>query len=173
MFKGKTIAQTAQLLEQQLERPLPAAWLYDWGFEVAALFVRELQAVPGVEDVVRALAQAKVPLCVASQSPPARVALSLNLTGLARYFGEHRYSASMVKHPKPAPDLFLHAAAHMQAAPARCVVIEDSPSGVIAARAAGMNVFGYAADEDAHALASAGATAVFSAMSKLPALLNL
>lgn len=172
MFKSKTIAQTAQLIEQQLGRPLPAAWVYDWGFEVAALFERELKAVPGVMDVVQALAQANVPLCVASQSPAERIALSLNVTGLATYFRERMYSASMVKCPKPAPDLFLFAAAQMATDPSRCVVIEDSPSGVIGARAAGMDVFGYAGDEDAQALAAAGAT-VFNSMSELPPLLGL
>ena len=171
LFKSKTVGETAQLIEELLGGPLPPAWLYDWGFEVAALFVRELKAVPGVVDVVHALARASVPLCVASQSPPPRIALALQLTGLAGYFTGRMYSAAMVKHPKPAPDLFLHAAAQMRVDPARCVVIEDSASGVIAARAAGMDVFGYAGDEDAQVLSAAGAS-VFTAMKELPALLG-
>jgi beta-phosphoglucomutase-like phosphatase (HAD superfamily) len=79
----------------------------------------------------------------------------------------------MVARPKPAPDLFLHAATRMGAQPARCVVIEDSPSGVRAATAAGMAVFGYAADDGAgrDALAAAGAH-VFTSMAQLPALLE-
>lgn len=171
LFKGKTIAQTAEEIERLLGRRLPATWLYDWGFEVAALFARKLRAVDGVEDVVRLLASAKVPLGVASQSPPPRIALSLALTNLAEYFGENLFSASMVNQPKPAPDLYLHAAAKMNATPKRCAVIEDSPSGAMAAVAAGMTVFGYAGDEDAEALARAGAQ-IFMSMRELPALLE-
>jgi beta-phosphoglucomutase-like phosphatase (HAD superfamily) len=100
------------------------------------------------------------------------VHLSLALCRLDQYFGAHVSTASMVARPKPAPDVYLHAAESLGAAPAACIVIEDSPSGVRAARAAGMTVYGYAADEDATALAQAGAT-VFRDMNELPALLGL
>jgi beta-phosphoglucomutase-like phosphatase (HAD superfamily) len=81
------------------------------------------------------------------------------------------FAASMVERPKPAPDLFLHAARTLGLAPGECVVIEDSPSGVAAGVAAGMRVFGYAADENADALCAAGA-ATFARMSELVALLQ-
>jgi beta-phosphoglucomutase-like phosphatase (HAD superfamily) len=72
---------------------------------------------------------------------------------------------------KPHPDIFLHAAAMLGAAPEACAVIEDSPVGVQAGVAAGMTVFGYAAQSDAKALSAAGAR-VFTDMQDLPALLE-
>jgi beta-phosphoglucomutase-like phosphatase (HAD superfamily) len=99
------------------------------------------------------------------------VALSLRVTALDGYFGGHVYTASMVPRPKPAPDLFLFAAHSMSVAAERCTVIEDSPVGVIGARAAGMRVFGYAADENAQALSEAGAE-VFYSMDDLIGLLE-
>jgi len=134
--------------------------------------VRGLRAVPGVRDIVEVLSMKEHPMCVASQSPPARVALSLLLTGLDGFFGSRIYTASMVAHPKPAPDLFLHAAQSCGARPQACAVVEDSPSGVVAAVAAGMVAFGFAAKEDASPLAAAGAK-VFHSMHELKTLLEL
>jgi HAD superfamily hydrolase (TIGR01509 family) len=171
-FKGKTLDQDVAEIERERGAPLPASWVYDYAMATALGFVRELQPVAGVEQVVRRVIAAGLPCGVASQSPPARVALSLAVTNLAHYFGPRVYTASLVERPKPAPDLFLHAAAALGVAPRACVVIEDSPSGVRGALAAGMTVYGYAADEDANALAAAGAR-VFTAMDELPALLGV
>ena len=131
---------------------------------------RELQPVPGV---TAALEQLAGPRCVASSSDRARIELTLELTGLARFFGEHVFSGTEVAHGKPAPDLFLHAAASMGVPPARCVVIEDSVMGVRAAVAAGMPVIGFAGG--AHAgpgsaarLSEAGAARVIDDMAALP-----
>jgi beta-phosphoglucomutase-like phosphatase (HAD superfamily) len=98
--------------------------------------------------------------------------LTLGLTGLKRYFGERLFSASMVAHGKPAPDIFLYAAEQMGYLPETCVVVEDSPTGVTAAVAAGMRVLAYAADTDAEVLRVAGAQP-FAEMAALPALLGL
>ncbi|MGB5757748.1 MAG: HAD family hydrolase, partial [Acidimicrobiales bacterium] len=82
--------------------------------------------------------------CVASSSGPSRIRLSLDLTGLDRFFDpDHLFSATMVARGKPAPDLFLLAAERMDVSPSRCLVVEDSPHGVTAARAAGMDVVGF------------------------------
>jgi len=115
---------------------------------------------------------------VASSSHPERIALALRTMGLDRFFGEHVFSATMVARGKPAPDLFLHAAAKMGAEPARCVVIEDSPAGVRAGKAAGMRVIGFTGGShcrDGHYenLRSAGAEHVLSSMGELPTLLGL
>lgn len=165
-FKGKTVGQVAAALESRLHRKLSVEFGYDWAITTALGLVEELQPVPGVKDVIERARAANFAVCVASQSPLPRVRLSLRLTGLDRYFGESVFTAGMVANPKPAPDLFLFAAQRMGAAPDRTIVIEDSPSGVAAARAAGMRVYGYAADESAAALESAGA-AVFTSMDDL------
>lgn len=107
---------------------------------LAARFGRELRAVPGMAQTIAALPG---PRAVASSSAPDRLSLSLSLTGLAPLFGPHVYSASQVRHGKPAPDLFLFAAQRLGISPADCVVIEDSPAGIMAARAAGMRVLGF------------------------------
>jgi beta-phosphoglucomutase-like phosphatase (HAD superfamily) len=75
-----------------------------------------------------------------------------------------------VAHGKPAPDLFLHAAATMGVKPADCVVVEDSPLGVAAANSAGMKVFGFAAMTDPAKLTTA--TQVFDNMAALPELIH-
>lgn len=108
--------------------------------ETLAAFERELKPMPGILDVLAALHQ---PRAVASSSRPDRLHASLRIAGLERFFTPHIYSAAMVTHPKPAPDLFLLAASRLGIPPADCLVIEDSPAGVLAARAAGMRVVGF------------------------------
>jgi HAD superfamily hydrolase (TIGR01509 family) len=124
-----------------------------------------------VADVLRILEQRGVHLCVASQAPPARTKLALQLTKLLHFFGSNVFTSFDVSRGKPHPDLFLYAAARLGVDPSRCVVIEDSPSGAEAATAAGMRVFVYAAGEEASELLCAGAT-VFREMSELPGLLE-
>ena len=170
-FKGRTVSEIVAIAESQLHAKLPAEWLYDWGMHVGLGFVQTLRAVASVQKVLDGLTSRRVATCVASQSPRARVDLALSVTGLAHYFDDRVYTASLVPRGKPLPDLFLYSAARMGAEPGRCAVIEDSESGVQAAIAAGMSVFGYAADEDPAALRRAGAT-TFSSMEELPALLE-
>ena len=126
-------------------------------------FERELKPMPGLADFLRR--HPDVPRCVASSSGPDRIRASLKLTGLAPFFGENIFSASQVARGKPEPDLFLFAAAAMGTEPSRCVVIEDSRFGVMAAVAAGMRAIGYAGGSHiephhAEALAEAGALSV-------------
>ncbi len=170
-FLGLTVTDTAARIQQQLGGTLPPEWLHDWGLWTALMLTRSLRAVPGVSAVVEGLHGNGVPICVASQSPLPRVQLSLAVTGLAQYFGERVFTASMVARPKPAPDLFQYAAEQMGVDPRSCVVVEDSSSGVAAAVAAGMEVLGYAADSDADRLAAAGAE-VFHEMGEVPELLR-
>lgn len=172
-FKGLTVSGVMQQISHRVGETPGDEWIYDWGMDTALGFVRELRAIEGVEPIVRALRTAGRPIAVASQSPPARVELSLRLTGLGTYFGDDVYTASMVARPKPAPDLFLHVAHSMDVVPERCVVIEDSPSGVKAAIAAGMTCWGFAATEPAEGLVRAGAHMVFDRMEALGDLLEL
>jgi HAD superfamily hydrolase (TIGR01509 family) len=127
-----------------------------------ALFARELREVSGAR---MCLQRASIPLCVASSSHEERIRFSLACTGLKDLFGDALFSSHQVARGKPAPDLFLYAAAQMKIAPAACLVIEDSVYGVQAAVAAGMTAIGFTGgchldDGHAHALLAAGALSV-------------
>jgi HAD superfamily hydrolase (TIGR01509 family) len=128
-----------------------------------------LTAVPGVE---RVLSDLSVPYCVASNGNRAKMSFTLEHAGLLSRFKGRMYCADDVAAPKPAPDLFLHAARECNANPARCTVVEDTPTGVAAALAAGMMVYGFADLTPAARLEEAGAHATFSSMHELPKLLG-
>jgi HAD superfamily hydrolase (TIGR01509 family) len=100
----------------------------------------ELAAIDGVAELVRAFG-GKV--AVGSSSPYQKLVKKLEITGLQSLFAPHIYSADHVKAGKPAPDLFLHSAAQLDVDPRRCLVIEDSVHGVLAAIAAGMTPIGF------------------------------
>lgn len=134
---------------------------------------RALRPVPGIAN---ALAKLDGPRCVASSSDPARIRLTLELTGLAGFFGDHIFSGTQVSRGKPAPDIFLHAAQAMGTAPADCIVIEDSVPGVQAGVAAGMPVIGFTGGAHAYPgfaarLREAGAATIIATMDQLPAAL--
>lgn len=107
---------------------------------VGEAFERELKPIEGVEEVLHAIS---APKCVASGSRPERLHRVLEISGLAHFFNGNLFSATQVPRGKPHPDLFLFAARNMGTSPSRCVVIEDSPTGAMGARSAGMEVIGF------------------------------
>ena len=166
LFLGRS---SAALLSHYKDdrRVNPETFLPELKSRVLQRFSQQLRPIPGVEAVVSRLESLS---CVASSSDLDRVSQSLALTGLASLFGSRLYTAQMVERGKPAPDLFLYAAAQMHAAPQRTLVIEDSVSGVTAAKAAGMAVWGFVGgshyqSRDGRAmLYDAGADRVFDRM---------
>jgi HAD superfamily hydrolase (TIGR01509 family) len=172
-YQGLLLAEIDSRAQAKLGRPLAHDWLDRYERDRAAVFRRELHAVPGVAEAVRRVKAAGVAVCVASQGKLEKTRLSLKLTKLDPLFGDEAlFSAYSVPRGKPHPDLFLHAAASMAVEPSRCAVVEDTPSGVTAAVAAGMRALGYAADSDAAALRQAGAE-VFEAMKELAGVLGV
>lgn len=171
LFMGNTLPQTVAIIEGRLGRPLPEGFFPAWRERLYATF-REVPVRPvaGVEDVLDALA---IPVCVVSNGPLRKMRTTLEVTGLLPRFEGRLFSPDLGLPGKPEPDLFLAAAATFGAEPDRTVVIEDSPTGVHGAIAAGMTVFGYAGalHTDAAALAAAGAH-VFTQMRELPGLLT-
>lgn len=139
-FLGRSLASVAGYYEEVLGKPMPADFRDHLRHRVRESFARSLRAIPDIETVLSTLRQ---PFCLASSSDLERIDFSLSMAGLRDYFGSRIFSADMVQHGKPAPDLFLYAAQVMGADPARCLVIEDSVSGVTAAKAAGMMVWGF------------------------------
>jgi len=162
MFLGKTVEGVLDALAARIGTRPSNTWTYNWAFATARAFVRELKAVDGVHVAVRELRRRGHPMAVASQSPLARVQLSLQVAGFGGLFGDHIYVTSMVARPKPAPDIYLLAAERLGAAPRNCIVIEDSPAGAKAALAAGMRVLGFAPGPTAAAMKASGAQVIRS-----------
>jgi HAD superfamily hydrolase (TIGR01509 family) len=166
LFLGRSTAAVTDYCHS-VGRAMPATFLPDLAGRVRDTFRSQLKPISGIAAV---LAELHLPHCVASSSDLDRVTFSLELTGLAAYFGPRLYTSQMVRHGKPAPDLFLHAARGMGAEPRRTLVIEDSVSGVMAARAAGMKVWGfvggahYRSRDGGALLRDAGADRIFAAM---------
>lgn len=139
-FLGRSMANLVAVLNESFGITADAAFLDAMRHALYARFEAELQAVDGVAEVLARMPWAK---CVASSSQPERIRLSLGLTGLRDFFEPHIFSATMVQRGKPEPDLFLHAAREMGTAPEACIVVEDSPAGILAAKRAGMKVFAF------------------------------
>jgi HAD superfamily hydrolase (TIGR01509 family) len=172
-YQGLRLDEVLASVEARLGRALSEDWLARYERERAETFRRDLKAVPGAAGAVARVVAAGVAVCVASQGKLEKTRLTLGLTGLLALFPHDAlFSAHSVPRGKPHPDLFLAAASAMGAQPACCAVVEDTPSGVMAAVAAGMSVFGYCADGDETALRDAGAELVAS-LDQLPALLGL
>jgi HAD superfamily hydrolase (TIGR01509 family) len=167
-FMGRTDADMVAAVEAYLGRPLPPDWEAPFQGWYRQAFEAELKPVPGVIDALDAIG---TPTCVASSGTHERMRFTLGLTGLYDRFAGRIFSADDVARGKPAPDLFLHAAARMEVAPAECVVIEDSRYGVEAARAAGMRALGYAGGLTPRAWLEGPGTIVFDDMRELPRLL--
>ncbi|MEU6245754.1 HAD family hydrolase [Streptomyces sp. NPDC047024] len=169
-YMGSAMHRIHELVLERTGRRLPEDFDDVFHARVFAAFERELRAVAGVEGVLEKLAADGVPYCVASSGSHERIRVGHRTTGLDRWFEEGRvFSSQDVGRGKPAPDLFLYAAERMGVAPERCLVVEDSPLGVQAAVAAGMDVYGFTAMTPAERLA--GANQLFFTMGELADLL--
>ncbi len=135
---GRSYPTVVEAVDRHCGVRLPAQCELDYRARLLAAFEVGLKVMDGIEDLLAAL---DVPYCLATSSSPTRLAASLRITGLDRFFAGRAFTASEVARGKPAPDLFLHAAARMGVPPARCAVLEDSAAGLLAGRAAGMEVW--------------------------------
>ena len=168
-YMGGSLRTVLDDVEHRLGHAAPEGFIADYRAASYRAFESELRAVEGIEAALDALDG--TPTCVASSGEHDKLRRTLGQTGLLPRFEGRIFSATEVARGKPAPDLFLHAAAAMGAEPARCAVVEDSPVGVEAALAAGMTVFAYTGRTPAPRLARDGVR-VFGAMAELPALLT-
>ncbi|MCI0384064.1 HAD family phosphatase [Streptomyces sp. CNQ085] len=169
-YMGSAMHRIHDLILERSGQRLPHDFDAVFHNRVFEAFRRDLLPVPGVAEVLGALDSEGVPYCVASSGTHERIRVALGRTRLYGRFGEERvFSSQDVGRGKPAPDLFLHAARAMGVPPERCVVVEDSPLGVRAAVAAGMDVYGFTAMTPGKRLPEA--TGLFSSMEELPGLL--
>ncbi|MFJ5014320.1 HAD family hydrolase [Streptomyces griseoluteus] len=169
-YMGSAMHRVHDIVLERTGERLPADFDDVFHARVFAAFEEELRPVAGVEGVLEKLTADGVPYCVASSGSHERIRVGHRVTGLDRWFDDDRiFSSQDVGRGKPAPDLFLYAAERMGVAPERCLVVEDSPLGVRAARAAGMDVYGFTAMTPPEKLADA--TQLFSSMGELADLL--
>lgn len=174
-FAGVARSEISEILEKEHGVKLPADFEDKMHDHKAEIFSKELRPIDGVRDALAALAD--TPKCVASGTVSPLLRHSLRVTGLFDVFAPHIFSTDQVKRGKPAPDLFLFAAAQVGAEPADCVVVEDGTAGVIGARAAGMRAWGFTGGSHTDAghadrLRAAGAERIFAHMDELSALVR-
>jgi HAD superfamily hydrolase (TIGR01509 family) len=140
-FLGRSFASARERLRENAGQILPDTFQAEYFTRLNALFATDLRPMEGANRVLETIVTDH---CVASSSIPPRLDFSLQTCGLAKYFGPRVYSAVQVVNAKPAPDLFQHAAKVHKVDPPSCLVIEDSEMGVLAAKAAGMDVWHFA-----------------------------
>lgn len=167
-FIGTSLPECLARISQLLGAPLPDGFRSEMAERTRLAFSQQLTRVAGIDAVLRSM---DVPFCVASNGNRAKVDFTLGHTGLLPLFEDRIFTADDVRQPKPAPDLFLHAAAAMQAEPGATVVVEDTPTGIRAAKAAGMRAIGFAAMTPAQRLTAEGADAIALSMGDVQALL--
>ena len=171
LFVGRRLSDIPPIIEAQLGRPIPRAWVTQLRGKLIELLSHEVEAMPGAHDALRAVTALGLPYRVASNSSHEEMAAKFQRVGMVDLVAGRLHSARDVRAGKPAPDVFLHAAAAAGIPPAACLVIEDSVPGAQAARAAGMTCIGLAPHGDDPALRASGAVLIRS-FTELPALLR-
>lgn len=146
-FKGGTLEGVRRGVEERKAGPVPDSFVEQFVQRRDQAFRDELRAIPGAREAVEGVRREGHDVCVASQGRVEKTRFTLGLTGLLEAIDDDAiFSATMVPRPKPAPDLFVHAAATRGFEPGDCVVVEDTETGVAAANAAGMRVLHYGRD---------------------------
>jgi HAD superfamily hydrolase (TIGR01509 family) len=172
-FLGRSSAVLDNYVAEQTGSPVPLDFRQRLNNRLTEIFEHSLQVMPDVPDVLTTMDQ---PFCLATSSDPERIGMTMRVSGLDRFFRGRIFTASMVEHGKPAPDLFLHAAKQMGTPPQRTLVVEDSVNGVLAGKSAGMTVWGffggshYVDRDGERLLGEAGADRTFRSLNDLMAM---
>jgi len=170
-FRGRSMGACWEIAEARLGHALPKGFAAEFARRESEALAPASLRMPGLSEALAGIDALALEACVASSGAHAKMQVTLGGAGLLERFEGRIFSAvSDVARSKPHPDIFLHAAERMGVAPADCVVVEDSPLGAEAGRAAGMRVFGFAREVSAEALQGAGAE-VFDDLAVLPELL--
>ncbi len=170
-FVGFRLSDIPPVVEAHTGHPVPPDWIDGVRHRMIAVLSGELEAMPGAHDAMAAVTALGLPYRVASNSSHEEMAAKFARTAMTALVADRLHSARDVARGKPAPDVFLHAAAAQGVPPAACLVIEDSVPGALAARAAGMACVGLAPNGDDPALRAAGATLIHG-FAELPAILR-
>lgn len=143
-FRGSHMAEVVKTLERMLGKQLPEDFVPQYRKRMRLAFRDRLQPIAGALEVVRSI---EGPMAVASSGPLEKIKLSLSLTGLQSYFGQHLYSCYEIGVWKPDPSIFLHTAQRLNVDPSQCTVVEDSLPGILSGVAAKMRVIAYQPDQ--------------------------
>ncbi len=162
-LKGKSLSLCMDIISERIKTSLPIHFEQDYRINSFEAFRKDIQPIKGIKDVLQNL---DVPFCVASSGPENKIRLNLEITGLLPFFEGNIFSCYAIQKWKPEPDIFLWAAKTMGFKPSECLVIEDSVSGVMAAKTGGFDVFGYT-EHDYNNELEALATKTFDKMDKL------
>ena len=177
LFVGKAVIDERALIESKTGKPLTDDWMASFRARRNQGLIRDLQPVRNAVAAVARIHQRYAGrIACASGADRFKVELQLKKVGLMRYFEGRIFSGHELPRSKPAPDVYLAAAAALSVRPDRCAVVEDTVTGVVAGVAAGATVYGYSPPEAGHdapnALRQAGAVLVFTDMSQLATLIG-
>jgi len=163
-YVGTLLEEVINQISKEHELAFPESFIYDYYQKAYVQLQQNLQEINGVRNLIERL---NVPFCVVSNSQETKLRMMLEKVDLLHYFEGKIFSATHVKNPKPAPDLYLKAAHTFNIKNENCFVIEDTPTGIRAGKAAGMTVYGYAGLFSEQALLNAGADNTFNHMDQL------
>ncbi len=168
-FVGHTVRSRADLIEAHTGKPLTEAFMDEFYRRRNVRLDNEITAIDGVHDAVHHVHErCEGRIAVASGADRLKVEMMLQRVGLAQFFEGRIFSGHEMPRSKPHPDVYLAAAAHLQVAPSRCLVVEDTPLGITAGVAAGATVWAYAPPlAPTDVLTQASATHVFAHMNDL------
>lgn len=162
-LKGKAFNRCMEFISKRINKPLPINFETDYRINTFEAFREKIQPIKGIQDVIENLT---IPFCVASSGPENKIRLNLETTGLLPFFESNIFSCYAIQKWKPEPDIFLWAAETMGFKPNECLVIEDSISGIRAAKTGGFDVYGYTEHDYNNELQSEANT-TFDSMDKL------
>jgi len=164
---GTSMKDNLEFFSEKINGELPASFESEFRKRSYEAFKTDIKPINGIPDLLKKI---KIPVGVASSGPVEKIRLNLTTTNLIQFFGENIFSSYEIGSWKPDPQIYLHAAKVMGFKPAECAVIEDSEVGIIAAKAGGFDVFGFANEKNKTAFEELGAK-VFFEMQELENLL--
>lgn len=172
-FIGKAVRDERATIEARTGQPLTEEWMQTFYARRNLALEARLDVISGAHAAVEAAHRhTGQRIACASGADRFKVEMQLAKVGLMDYFEGRIFSGHEMPRSKPAPDVYLAAAQHLQTPAQRCLVIEDSPIGVVAGAAAGATVWAYCPlPEQGAALRQAGASHLFADMAELPQLL--
>ena len=168
LFIGHTVRTRKDLIEAHTGQPFTEEWLLSFYERRNQALRIELQPIAGaLQAVMAAHAFTRGRIACASGADRPKIEMQLRMAGMSEWFGAHVYSGHETPRSKPHPDVYLAAAQALNVDPAKCLVIEDTLTGVQAGLAAGATVWAYAPPHSRQPVAQSGVARCFAHMDEL------